>query len=326
MNNKNTLIIVIIIFSFFYGLYNNSPEKRTPGPNSETYDNPVTIFGNQLQNPFGALNESFENTGFPPSGWIKITPTGGTGWSRQIAGTIPVPGFNGGIIIAPPGGGNGVAFCNYQTGGLNSNNQWLITPKLANIQAGDSLTFWLRKFGEYNDNFQVKISTTTATVAAMTIVVDSMTFLPNDSGYVFHSYNIGSLVPSGSNIYIGFRQWVTNASVDGASFTLDLVKSTAMLVGVKNEKQVPSTFSLSQNYPNPFNPVTNISYSIAGKGFVSLRVYDLLGREVAVPVNEIKNPGTFIISYNASNLSSGVYYYKLQSGEFTDLKSMILIK
>ncbi|MEQ8192799.1 MAG: T9SS type A sorting domain-containing protein, partial [Candidatus Eremiobacterota bacterium] len=85
-------------------------------------------------------------------------------------------------------------------------------------------------------------------------------------------------------------------------------------------------YSLEQNYPNPFNPNTNISYSIKEEGLVTLKVYDVLGKEIAVLVNENKPAGIYEVSFNASNLPSGMYIYKLQSGSFTDVKKMLLTK
>ena len=89
---------------------------------------------------------------------------------------------------------------------------------------------------------------------------------------------------------------------------------------------IPDKYSLSQNYPNPFNPVTAIKYSIPNEGFVSLKIYNVLGSEVATLVNEFKNAGSYNVSFNAENLSSGVYYYKLKSGTFVETKKMILLK
>jgi photosystem II stability/assembly factor-like uncharacterized protein len=88
----------------------------------------------------------------------------------------------------------------------------------------------------------------------------------------------------------------------------------------------PQSFTLEQNYPNPFNPTTRVTFSIGTHGHTSLRVFDLLGREVAVLVNEVKQAGTYSISFNASALPSGVYFYKLTSGSFAQTKRMVLIK
>jgi photosystem II stability/assembly factor-like uncharacterized protein len=98
------------------------------------------------------------------------------------------------------------------------------------------------------------------------------------------------------------------------------------LVGVKNEPNKISGFSLSQNYPNPFNPSTHISFVVGHSSLVSLKVYDALGKEVATVVNEQKSPGTYNINFNASGLSSGIYYYRLTSGNFSETKKMILLK
>lgn len=85
-------------------------------------------------------------------------------------------------------------------------------------------------------------------------------------------------------------------------------------------------YSLSNNYPNPFNPSTIIKYSLPYYGFVTLRVYDMLGREIATLVNEEKPPGTYEANFDASNLATGIYFYKLQVGSFVETKKMILLK
>ncbi len=87
-----------------------------------------------------------------------------------------------------------------------------------------------------------------------------------------------------------------------------------------------AAFELMQNYPNPFNPTTHFGFRIADFGFVSLRVFDVLGREVAVLLNEVKAPGKYEIEFNADKLSSGVYYYQLRSGSFVDTKKMLLVR
>lgn len=85
-------------------------------------------------------------------------------------------------------------------------------------------------------------------------------------------------------------------------------------------------YGLSQNFPNPFNPRTNISFSIAEKGFVKLVIYDLLGTELASLVNEIKEAGNYSVKFNAEKLPSGIYLYKIESGKFQETRKMILLK
>ena len=89
---------------------------------------------------------------------------------------------------------------------------------------------------------------------------------------------------------------------------------------------LPSHFSLGQNFPNPFNPSTNISFSLPSKSFVSLKVFDALGKEVETPINQEKPAGTYQVSFDASKLSSGVYFYRLMAGGFTQVKKMLMMK
>ena len=93
-----------------------------------------------------------------------------------------------------------------------------------------------------------------------------------------------------------------------------------------NKIELPKSFSLSQNYPNPFNPVTKINYSIPHVSFVTLKVYDLLGREIKALVNEEKSPGNYEVEFNGSILSSGVYFYRMEAGEFIATKKFVLLK
>ncbi len=91
-----------------------------------------------------------------------------------------------------------------------------------------------------------------------------------------------------------------------------------------NKKEL--TFQLNQNYPNPFNPVTVIKYSIPLRSFVTVKVFNILGKEIASLVNETKNAGEYSVEFNGSNLSSGVYFYRITAGKYSDLKKMILLK
>ena len=104
---------------------------------------------------------------------------------------------------------------------------------------------------------------------------------------------------------------------------------TGTATGVEEySSDLPSSFELSQNYPNPFNPSTVINYQLPSPGYVTLKVYDLLGREVATLVNEYKNAGSYNSHFSILNseLSSGIYFYTIQSGNFAQTKKMILIK
>lgn len=95
---------------------------------------------------------------------------------------------------------------------------------------------------------------------------------------------------------------------------------------VEDSKLLPANFALEQNYPNPFNPSTTIRFSLPADNFVTLKVYNMLGQEVATLVNENKAAGNYNINFNASNLSSGVYLYRIDAGNFTAVKKLTLLK
>lgn len=104
-------------------------------------------------------------------------------------------------------------------------------------------------------------------------------------------------------------------------------------VGIENiSTEIPAAYSLYQNYPNPFNPSTNIKFSIRQtenriqKTVAKLIVYDITGKEVAVLLNEALQRGTYEVTFDGSGLTSGVYFYKLQAGDYTETKRMVMIK
>lgn len=99
-----------------------------------------------------------------------------------------------------------------------------------------------------------------------------------------------------------------------------------LITDVEKNDITPREFSLEQNYPNPFNPSTEFKYSVATTGLVTIKVFDILGREVATLVNEVKQPGTYTASWNATGFASGVYFTKMQAGSFSAIKKMVLMK
>jgi hypothetical protein len=152
-----------------------------------------------------------------------------------------------------------------------------------------------------------------------------MTNTDINGNYIFHvsnkiyNYSIGvqqnNLPPGYVSSSITAHAGQTNVNLN---ITLSGVKS-----GISN---IPEEFSLSQNYPNPFNPTTTINYSVAKEGQVKLTVYNSLGGKVATLVSENKPAGNYSVQFNASKLASGIYLYKLESGNFTAEKKLILLK
>lgn len=110
---------------------------------------------------------------------------------------------------------------------------------------------------------------------------------------------------------------------------IGLMNCTICEIGARiqlEEGEIPDKFKLYENYPNPFNPETKIKFDLPNDNFVSIKIYDVLGKEVATLVNEFKNAGSYIISFNGSNLSSGIYYYKIKAGSYEQIRKMILLK
>jgi hypothetical protein len=131
-----------------------------------------------------------------------------------------------------------------------------------------------------------------------------------------------SISSSGSVVHVVWRDWR-----DGNEEIYYKRDPSGNIVGIINTNwEIPEQFSLSQNYPNPFNPVTVISYKLAVSSFTSLKIYDVLGKEAATLVNQSQLPGTYEVEFDGSNLGSGIYYYKLTSGDFTETRKAVLIK
>ncbi len=131
------------------------------------------------------------------------------------------------------------------------------------------------------------------------------------------------------NVYtIGEKVFVLWTDYMDGNYEIYMRKNpTGNFIGIQTiSTEVPQSYSLKQNYPNPFNPVTNINFSLPVSGYVKLSVYDGLGREINTIVNEYLMPGTYNADWNASNYSSGIYFYKLQAGDFTETKRMVLVK
>jgi hypothetical protein len=323
------LVSLMIVCAFTFSSDNGT--KDLSKKNTSFSTKTVVVKGPALDQPLTILNESFESTTFPPTGWIKLSPDGGTGWESITAGTTPLPGWNGGVATVPTGGGSKTAYASWGTGGATANDQWLVSPQLTNVQANDSLKLWLRKPGYtngYMDHFDIKISTTTPTVAGFTVTVVALTHPANspDTNWMELKYRLGNFVTTGANIYIGFREWVLDNYNDGAAYQLDLVRTTSMTGVSTISSNVPDKYNLSQNYPNPFNPVTKINFDIPKSGFVSLKVYDVLGKEVATILNEVKNAGSYSADFSGASLSNGVYFYRLESNGFVSTKKMMLVK
>ncbi|MEO8211232.1 MAG: choice-of-anchor D domain-containing protein, partial [bacterium] len=158
-----------------------------------------------------------------------------------------------------------------------------------------------------------------------------------DSGRILFTYNFGTATTNTVEQVAGLKSIDGNVSSEflGGSRTGKLIcfsGGPSGIVGITNSSGiVPEKFSLSQNYPNPFNPVTKIKFDLPSivngeLSIVSLKIFDVLGKEVATLVNEKLSPGSYEVEFNGSNFSSGIYFYTLNAGNFIETKRMLLIK
>jgi len=198
--------------------------------------------------------ESFEGT-FPPAGWSVQSPDGGTGWAQVANGTTPLDGWTGGVQDIPVGGGNFAAYCTYTTGGTASNDQWLISPQFM-VTSGDSLKFNLWWFGAYQDSLFVMLSTSTNAIGSFSttlLAVDTNNLSPMAS---WKKYSINLTPYAGQNVYVAFREKISDNVAMGAYFALDLV---SMGVPAPNDVAMQSIDVASIIAPGSVNPTATVS-------------------------------------------------------------------
>lgn len=251
--------------------------------------------------------EGFEGTTFPPTGWQTINVSGNVEW---IVGYFAHTGAK-------------AAVCAWQATGVGED--WLITPRW-NIQTGDSLVFWLRPFfvGHPPDSLAVRVSATDSNISSFTTRI---LYIAEGNGYptttVYQRYAASLNQFAGQGIFIAFKHMDQNG--DGI-FIDDISVERVGPVRITELNQIPSRYELYQNYPNPFNPTTIIKFQISKLSDTKIIVFDVLGKEVRTLVNERLQPGTYETTFDGSTLNSGVYFYIMTAGNFTETKRMVLIK
>lgn len=167
-------------------------------------------------------------------------------------------------------------------------------------------------------------------INALCVVADNEIYITTDDKKIYKSTTMGDSwelmttgLPAAANVY---SLKVIGGKLFAGTYAYGVFYYEPDAVNVSNINSTVSGFELAQNYPNPFNPSTKISFSIAKSSFVKLSVYDMIGREVSSLVSENKTAGNYEINFDASALSGGVYFYKMQTEEFTETKKMILSK
>ncbi|MDQ3020934.1 MAG: T9SS type A sorting domain-containing protein [Bacteroidota bacterium] len=289
---------------------------QTNGISLRSFSNVTPQYKSKIINTF--LCEGFSSTTFPPVDWT-LEYTGDLFWLRDTVSSYGV--------------GTGSAVFYFYTA-FPGTIQSLITLTFDSSTAGDSLKFD-HAYCTYEievDQLQIETSTNGGNSYTTLIILDGGVsgplvtappsldiFFPSSDQWATKKYSL----PPGTN-KISFKA----LSDYGNNLFLDSICVVSPIVGISNviNTNIPGDYFLSQNSPNPFNPVTKINYQLPKADYVTLKIYDDLGKEVASLINSRQDAGKYSVEFNAGNLSSGIYFYKIQSGEFAAVKRMVLIK
>lgn len=212
----------------------------------------------------------------------------------------------------------------------NSKNiidDWIISPKLYNIQENDTLSFWCGAIDKvFKDSLKIYISETDNELRSF-ILIDH--FKVDGPAGSWHKKSFDLSAFRGKNIYFAVNYYLVKAGPTGLSSDnvwIDYFILTGKGYGGPDVK----SYELNQNFPNPFNPSTEISFSIPQNSDVIIRIYDITGKEVSTLVKGFYEKGKYSVSFNGTNFASGVYFYKMtaisSAGEFSDTKKLDLIK
>jgi hypothetical protein len=260
---------------------------------------------------------------------VKLDGSGNLLWSKTAGGTGYEDAYS--IIQTTDGGYTVTGF----TASFGAGLEDMYTVKLD----GSGTLQWSRTSGgnDYDEAYSIKQTTDGGyAVAGFTqsfgagekdmyiVKLDASGNTCSNSTSPTSSSGTGGTLNSPTSTVTSPAPTITSPSL---SFSNGGTVTTLCVIGIRPiSTETPNQFSLSQNYPNPFNPRTVIRYSLIVTGEVGLRIFDVLGNEASVLVNERQLPGTYEESWDASNYPSGVYYYKLTAGDYTETKKMVLIK
>ncbi len=204
------------------------------------------------------------------------------------------------------------------------------TARIADIHHNrDTLNFGLVNLGNSKDTTFIVSTTGNDTLHGTAVVATNTRFVPKKTSFL--------IAPSGSFTdslrftadSVGtFKALVliTSDATNKITDTIVVIGVCQKVTSVDSRSIVSGAFSLSQNYPNPFNPSTLISYQLPVNSHITMKVYDVIGREVATLVDEVKEAGSYEVKVDASRLSSGVYFYRMQAENYVEMKKMVLMK
>jgi photosystem II stability/assembly factor-like uncharacterized protein len=283
------------------------------------------------------------NTGFASGyhGALKTT-NGGMNWFESILLEAPESRYRCRMHFVNAD----IGFLTYRSGFIfkttNSGSQW------TSIRVDQSTAFREIDFTDPNTGFIVgdsgKVYKTTnqglnwvRLNAGTNSGFYSIEMLNSNTGFIAGEFGVHKTTNAGLNWSVVYNNnqkefsnsYFLNDTTGFISGSGDLLLKTNSggVQGIEPlSSEVPRSYTLSQNYPNPFNPVTNINFSIVETGFVNLSVFDALGREIRKLVNEELRAGSYTIKFDAETIPSGIYFYRLSNGSFSDTKKMMLVK
>ncbi len=148
---------------------------------------------------------------------------------------------------------------------------------------------------------------------------------PTDANYVKHELNLLDKFAPGDEILIRFRLF-SDTNRNGWGWAIKSIVIQSNITDVEDAEGLPNQYTLDQNYPNPFNPTTTIRFGIPKESNVKLKVYNSIGQEITTLVNEALKPGFHLVNFNASNIASGVYFYRIEADNFIEVKKLVLLK
>ena len=269
----------------------------------------------------------------------------GENWAEVDSG-LPTNTHVNAFILVPNGVGVTDIFAGAYNGlflSTNNGNSWtsastgMTNTEIHSLAASGANLFAGTYKGVFlstdNGTSWINISTGLPTSEEFTalIAVGTNIFAGSHSGAYLSTDNGSSwgTINTGFTIYHAVRSFFISRANLYAVTSSGIWKRplSEMITSVQElSNNLPSKFKLEQNYPNPFNPSTKIDFQIPVLSFVEIKVYDLLGREVATLVNEEENPGEYETTFDGSKLASGVYFYRMQAGDFIQTKKLLLMK
>lgn len=263
--------------------------------------------------------ENFDD-GEPESrGWKFINNDDG---STDIELNAPLEFYQVGLQY-PKSGGYFIKVGFESSNRFNQIDDWIVSPKLYNIQKHDTMSFWCGAIDRtFKDSLKVMISTTDVNPESFTEIDYFKVDGPVGSWHK-KSYDLSAY--SGKDIYFAVNYYILDAGGFGGSSD-NVWIDQFVLSGTGYSGVIPGNYNLYQNFPNPFNPSTEITFELPQKSFVNLKVYNSLGKEISQLVNTEYFPGIYSVAFDGSNLPSGIYFYVLEAGSFSDKKKMALIK